>query len=321
MSEAQSDVLVAGYQDIDTAAKDFEALVARVKDKSVRVEGVILVTRDADGNVVVQQTGDNLGRKGMGWGGGVGFLVGLAAPPLLAATAVGGAAGGLIGKFAEHRLQTGIHDRIGENLPPGSAAIIATFDSEQRLGVQQALAGALAKSVVETDKKGIAALKVYDGDGNLTRIVRMDDSSNILLLTCFEYDGDGLVTATVESTDLQLPAEVDDPCTGNRREFEYNSYGNLVAVTDPRFSGLGSPPQTVFDPDIAGRAESVTDELSHTTSTVYDDFDKPLSVTDELGNTTGPRSRSGDLLTSPTCRFAQTRALWHFPGAPGRRHS
>ena len=41
-----TDVLVAGYQDIETATRDFETLVARVKDKDVELEGVILVTHD-----------------------------------------------------------------------------------------------------------------------------------------------------------------------------------------------------------------------------------------------------------------------------------
>ena len=66
-----TDVLVAGYQDIDVATADFEALVALVKEKTVAIEGVILVTHAEDGSVAVQRTGDNLGRKGMGWGGGV----------------------------------------------------------------------------------------------------------------------------------------------------------------------------------------------------------------------------------------------------------
>ena len=88
----------------------------------------------------VRQTGDNLGRKGMGWGGGVGLAVGLFAPPLLASVAVGAVAGGVIGKFVDHRVENEIHDKIGENLPPGSAGIIAVFDDEQRLGVEQALA-------------------------------------------------------------------------------------------------------------------------------------------------------------------------------------
>lgn len=107
----------------------------------------------------VRQTGDNLGRKGVGWGGGVGVAVGLMAPPLLASAAAGAAAGGLVGKFVEHRVENQIHDKIGENLPPGSAGIIAVFDDEQRLGVEQALSGSLAKSLVQTDKQGISALK------------------------------------------------------------------------------------------------------------------------------------------------------------------
>ena len=56
MAETPTDVLVAGYQDIGEATKDFEALVALVKQKKVSIEGVILVTHDEDGNVTVQRT-------------------------------------------------------------------------------------------------------------------------------------------------------------------------------------------------------------------------------------------------------------------------
>ena len=159
MAETPTDVLVAGYQDIDEATKDFEALVALVKEKKVSIEGVILVTHAEDGSVSVQRTGDNLGRKGTGWGGGVGLAVGLFAPPLLASVAVGAVAGRVMGRFAGNKVDKELHDKIGENLPPGSAGIIAIFDDEQRLGVEQALAGALLRSVVQGDKKGMGALK------------------------------------------------------------------------------------------------------------------------------------------------------------------
>jgi len=159
MAEHKTDVLVAGYQSIEKATEDFDALLELVKTKQVEVGGVILVSHAEDGTVDVQQTGDNLGRKGMGWGGGVGVAVGLAAPPLLAATAVGAVAGGAMGKFVDHRVETGLHDKIGENLPPGSAGIIAVFDDRQRLAVEQALPGSPMKSVVQSDKKGIRALK------------------------------------------------------------------------------------------------------------------------------------------------------------------
>ncbi len=159
MAETPTDVLVAGYQEIQEATKDFESLVALVREKRVSIEGVILVTHAEDGSVAVRQTGDNLGRKGLGWGGGVGLAVGLFAPPLLASAAVGAVVGGMIGKFVDHRVEHDIHNKIGENLPPGSAGIIAVFDDEQRLGVEQALPGALLRSVVQGDKHGTAALK------------------------------------------------------------------------------------------------------------------------------------------------------------------
>ncbi len=159
MADTLTDVLVAGYEDIEAATKDFEALIARVRAKEVAVEGVILVTHDRVGNVTVRQTGDNLGRKGAGWGGGVGVAVGLFAPPLLASAAVGAVAGGVVGKFVDHRIQSEIHDKIGVNLPAGSAGIIAVFDDDQRLGIEQTLGGALLRSVVQSDKSGIAALK------------------------------------------------------------------------------------------------------------------------------------------------------------------
>ena len=103
MAETTTDVLVGGYPNIDEAEKDFDALAKLVEDKKVEMEAAILVTHAEDGTVTVAQTADHRGRKGVEWGGGVGVLVGLAAPPLLAVTAAGAAAGGLVGKFVDKR--------------------------------------------------------------------------------------------------------------------------------------------------------------------------------------------------------------------------
>jgi arylsulfatase A-like enzyme/uncharacterized membrane protein len=158
MAEALTDVLFAMYQDIATATRDFDRLMQIVKDKQVEIEGAILVTHDADGAVTVVQHGDHHGRKGLGWGAGVGLVVGLFAPPLLGAVAVGAAAGGLIGKFADRKVKAGM-ETLGEKLPPGTAGVITVFDDEYRLAVEQALPGSPAKSVAQTGKRGLAALK------------------------------------------------------------------------------------------------------------------------------------------------------------------
>ena len=159
MAGGSTDVLVAGYQSVDAANKDFDALIKRVTSKQVRIEAVILVAHGQDGTVSVQKTGNDLGHTGAKWGGSVGFLVGLAAPPLLAATVVGATAGAVMGRIADHKLEQGLHDKLGAAMKPGTAAIIAMFDTEQRLAVEQTLPGSPAKSLVTTDKKGTTALK------------------------------------------------------------------------------------------------------------------------------------------------------------------
>jgi arylsulfatase len=153
------EVVVAGYPPQGTAQQDFDELVRRITAKEVRSEGAILVEKREDGEVVVTQTGDHLGRKGMGWGGGVGVLVGLAAPPMLAAVTVGAAAGAVVGKFAKHQLESGLEEGLGANLKPGMAAVITIIDTEDRLAAEQALSGSPAKSVAPMEGKGLDDLK------------------------------------------------------------------------------------------------------------------------------------------------------------------
>ena len=127
----------------DVAQQDFDALVKLAGDKQLTVEGVALVTNDADGNVTITETGDHLGRKGLAIGGGVGLVVGLFAPPLLASVVVGGAAGGLVGKFARHRVESGLEEKMGAALPPGSAGIVAIYDRGKAGTVNATLASAV----------------------------------------------------------------------------------------------------------------------------------------------------------------------------------
>jgi arylsulfatase len=147
----QLDVLIAVYLIPDLAQKDFDAYVKLVEDKTIVTDGVALVTKDADGEVKVQETGDHLGKKGAKVGGGVGLVIGLFAPPLLAATAVGAGVGALAGKFAKHRMQAGIGDKLDDALPPGSAGIIAIYEQDG--------AEAVGTSTAQIDKASAKELK------------------------------------------------------------------------------------------------------------------------------------------------------------------
>jgi arylsulfatase len=101
MSDDQKDVLIAAYVFEDLAQQDSNAVLKLAEDKTITLEGLVLVQKDAEGAVQVTATGDHLGRKGLKIGGGVGLAVGLFAPPLLAATAIGAVAGGVTGKLCQ----------------------------------------------------------------------------------------------------------------------------------------------------------------------------------------------------------------------------
>jgi uncharacterized membrane protein len=159
MSDTDFDVVIAAYLIPDLAQTDFDALVGLIKDKQLTVEGVALVTNDSSGNVTIKETGDHLGRKGMAVGGGVGLVVGLLAPPLLASVVVGGAAGALVGKFARHRVESGLAEKMGAALPPGSAGIVAIYDRSKTTTVDATLASAVRKSVAQVDGGGAKKLK------------------------------------------------------------------------------------------------------------------------------------------------------------------
>jgi uncharacterized membrane protein len=159
MSDTEFDVVIAAYLIPDLAQQDFDALVKLVADEKLEVEGVVLVTVDADGTAAVKETGDHLGRKGLEVGGGVGLVVGLFAPPLLAATVVGGAVGGVIGKFTRHKIESGLEEKMGAALPPGSAGIVAIYDRAKTDTVNTTLASAVRKSVAQVDGGGAKELK------------------------------------------------------------------------------------------------------------------------------------------------------------------
>jgi arylsulfatase len=159
MSDDQKDVLIAAYLIEDLAKRDFDAVVKLAEDDTITIEGIVLVQKDSDGEVHVTETGDHMGRRGVKTGGGVGLAVGLFAPPLLAATAIGAAAGGVAGRFAKHRLESGIGEKMDAALPPSSAGVIAVYDSDGAAAVDDALSNAVKKSVAQIDGTKAKELK------------------------------------------------------------------------------------------------------------------------------------------------------------------
>ena len=156
----QLDVLIAVYLIPDLAQQDFDAYVKLAGDGEIVTDGVALVVKDADGEVHVQETGDHLGRKGAKVGGGAGLVIGLFAPPLLAATAVGAAAGATGGEVrAPPQCRRASATRWTTRFPPGRPASSRSTSTTAPTLSRRVLANAIRTSTAQIDKASADELK------------------------------------------------------------------------------------------------------------------------------------------------------------------
>jgi uncharacterized membrane protein len=150
MADANFVLFVASYGDDAAAAgEDFEA-IKELGDTAV-VAAVVL-ERDADGKVTAKEHGAGPVGGGALLGGGVGLVVGLFAPPLLLATAVGAGIGAGVGKIMKRHEEKQIGVDAEEWLPVNSSAIVAVIDDLYLDRVDAAVTKAVKKTNKAIDK-------------------------------------------------------------------------------------------------------------------------------------------------------------------------
>ena len=154
MSKEPTDVLIAAYLDTEPAKADYEA----VKQAGAKLEGAVCVSRDHAGKLHVEER-DHLARKGAEALGGAGLIVGLFAPPLLIATAVGAVVGGALGDLAHHEVKKKIEQQAFDTIPFGGAGLIVAYPRSSAERVDQAVSRSLKKAVGEAEGKKLEALK------------------------------------------------------------------------------------------------------------------------------------------------------------------
>jgi uncharacterized membrane protein len=110
-----------------------EFVLASLQDaiagERVSLEDLAIVTKDEKGDVHIHQTKDITTGKGARRGVLVGALVGLAAPPLLGAAAIGGGIGALWGKFRDRGIDDDLMKRVGGMIAEGQAVVFALGDA------------------------------------------------------------------------------------------------------------------------------------------------------------------------------------------------
>ncbi len=168
MADKNLILFAAGYSQSGVAEQDYEAL-KELKDVGAYVTSAVIMDRDAEGKVSVRDK-EHLASGGAWLGGGVGVVVGLFAPPLLAATAIGAGIGAAIGGLTKHHREHDLEAELDEVLPNNSSAIVAVLDDVYQDKVEAALAKAdkkVVRPVDAADAKNLEAALSSTSDSDI----------------------------------------------------------------------------------------------------------------------------------------------------------
>jgi len=153
--DSENLVLVVGsYTDAGAAADDFKALKESQESGEYEIVGAVVMNRDASGKVDVEEHGDHVVAGGTTLGAIGGLVVGLFAPPLLAATVIGAGIGALLGELTKKHEEKKLGVDVEEYLPKGSSAVVAVVDDKWADKVEEAL--------VKSDKRINKAIDAKD---------------------------------------------------------------------------------------------------------------------------------------------------------------
>lgn len=140
VSDGGYTLVVADFDDTDTAWSAYEVLKSVEDGRSVKIESVIVVTRGDDGKLEIQKATDHSTGRGLAWGAVGGVVLGVIFPPSIIGSAlVLGAAGAATGKLRELHHRSELANELEDAIAPGHSGIIALVSDPGVLKIQKAL--------------------------------------------------------------------------------------------------------------------------------------------------------------------------------------
>lgn len=140
VSDGAYTLLAADFADTDTALTAYEALKEVEDGATVKIDGVVVVRRNADGKLEVQKATDHSTREGLAWGAVGGAVLGVLFPPSIIGSAlVVGAGGGIIGKLRERHHRKELAKELEDAIEPGHSGIIALVSNPGEVKIRKAL--------------------------------------------------------------------------------------------------------------------------------------------------------------------------------------
>ncbi|MCB8983982.1 MAG: DUF1269 domain-containing protein [Ardenticatenaceae bacterium] len=147
--EKASQLIVVTFADPSQAQGMYEALVELDKKKLVDLKDAVFVTKDADGQYVVDEKFHNEKSTAMGKGAVFGALVGLAVGGPILGLAGGAVVGRFIGKRMDLGIDSGTIQSIANDLEQGHTALFILGYAKQA-GVVRDVFGKFQGHIIET---------------------------------------------------------------------------------------------------------------------------------------------------------------------------
>jgi uncharacterized membrane protein len=154
MDDETTDVLIGGYLSAEAAHEDYDAVLK----SGAHLWGAVVVSKDLKGNVSLEQSDHVVGEGAAGLAG-VGFVVGLFAPPLLVATAIGGALGAVGGQALHKKIGSQVEKMAEDTIPIGGAGLIVAYPHSASETVDTSVKRAMQKVAGEAEGNHVKALK------------------------------------------------------------------------------------------------------------------------------------------------------------------
>jgi uncharacterized membrane protein len=148
VSDGAYTLMVADFADTESAWEAYEALKAIEDGRTVAIEGVVVVKRDSEGKLQIQEATDHSTRSGLKWGVVGGIALGLIFPPtIIGSAAVLGGLGAATGKIRQLHHRSELADKMEQAIAPGHSGILVLVSDPGAVEIRKALA--LADAIVQ----------------------------------------------------------------------------------------------------------------------------------------------------------------------------
>ena len=167
MSENPIQIFVATFDNELQGKQALEDFQAMDKEGSIELIDAAVIVRQADGKVKFEETADPSGKKWAKRGAIAGGVVGLIFPPsLIASAVVGGGAGGIWGKIRDKGFKDEDLKAVGEEMQPGTSAIIAVAEDRVIERLENGLKGydKIARHAVSSEAALAIVAEGAEGD-------------------------------------------------------------------------------------------------------------------------------------------------------------